>query len=1378
MDDAKSRPGSVDSLPKQLLLKGLLAYSAFGAVQVFIRLIRGWRESLKMRDMLADIPSTKGNEEPMSWLKGMRENWQRVNDWRYEICEGMQICKNVGFRWSSGGHSVICGDPAMVRHFLKDSFDVYTKGDPSENPVFFYLQEFLGDGIFTVRHGTGSEDDGKAWAQMRKISSQIFSRKNFNSLMQDVFVEKAEALRSFLSRPQTQQEAVDLQMGFFTFTMDSIMKIFFGEDSNTVMGKENKYGEAFDKAQSAMRRHMIKSLSFHLISRTFLPWPFGGSTGIARMIWDTLSPTHREFMAERRIINAEADRLVQDCLADPQRDNRRDLLALFLQAQKEQKFTTKFVKDMVLNLIIAGRDTTACLLSWMFYEIARNPDVQKRLQEEIDKKSPAGTPMDLKSLSHNELPYLHAVVYESLRLWPPVPVDSKIAQVDDVLPGGWRVPKGTTLVFCPYNMGRDPDRYPEPQAFKPERWIPFSAPPHHEFPVFQAGPRICLGMDMAIFEAKIAAVELLRHLSFELKTGQQITYSDRPAGRPVLGTSPEEGRCCGIQAGCLRPLPVREGVSPISALAKDCFGEPPESNAVFADLAEQQRLPSSSGTMSASAMSAHTATHPKSFSLVAAADDEVVLQAPWYFDCSNHPEWSRFRERFAAFRKLFASANDNQEIIRHMQEILAEANDLGRRYEPTFVKYASDWSVFHLCSPERLGEVPEDLQQNFCFYGFATVQWLGVFGNQHFANVPGMAEWANNAWGFLNDASKFNAMHFLESSGWHVKMVEMAKALSTKFVGSSGYRVSRDAALPSALRIPQLVVRRSPVHTRFPDVRRLKAVAISYHTALLREPLSFWQHMLSHLFEVEAILHILDATAKTPEDELEVVLDCHTGDHKARHHFLRSAQEYHDRFVRLMGNDPELRSADFFMCGEPVLFCRLLAHFGRPVIGYISTPISVYVRAEDRSEWYQQFYEMALDERHIFAATTPLFAEWVAYGTGISLPVIRPICTYTEATYWPKRAQEVLLLRTVSLFWDTECVLNYFAQVYADSSATAALRFRESASLSEKERMGYSTFSEFLAAVIYPYSPSQFWFYELYAMGVPIYMPSRDSLPLYVSQDYSVCPDFEGSRPGHAPHRVHPHSPFDTDDWAAMTYWAAFTDYLTLPHISHFDSVPSLLKQLAAADHQKISHSMQRAHMEHLGVAMSFWSQALELIASLRGVPRTVSGTEQMAGDLDASDEHRDLSTRQPSGGSPARADGAHRLANDGETRQDHPHEYHFDLDGANKASHQGKYVGGSHWWVKLRRTASDPEVKVWSRDCCTETYGHVLFFLLGNSTAIDRAAECASLKVPSNVQVSTICPGRGDYLFVEARPYVGFDYTDSSVAVLMLPEVRVLSRD
>ena len=197
--------------------------------------------------------------------------------------------------------------------------------------------------------------------------------------------------------------------------------------------------------------------------------------------------------------------------------------ALFLQAN----FSAEFVKQMVLHLIIAGRDTTACLLSWMFYELTKNEEVQLRLHQEIMEKLPPGSPMDWKSLSNNEMPYLHGVVYEALRLWPPVPFDIKMAFEDDVLPGGWKVPKFANVAFIPYNMGRDPKRYPEPLQFRPERWIPFKPPPQHEFPVFQAGPRICLGMDMAIFEAKTCAVELLRHCRFEMVPGQEITYGDK-----------------------------------------------------------------------------------------------------------------------------------------------------------------------------------------------------------------------------------------------------------------------------------------------------------------------------------------------------------------------------------------------------------------------------------------------------------------------------------------------------------------------------------------------------------------------------------------------------------------------------------------------------------------------------------------------------------------------------------------------------------------------------------------------------------------------------------------------------------------------------------
>lgn len=97
------------------------------------------------------------------------------------------------------------------------------------------------------------------------------------------------------------------------------------------------------------------------------------------------------------------------------------------------------------------------------------------------------------------------------------------------------MPAGANVAFLPFNMGRSCELYLEPMSFRPERWIPFKPPAQHEplewrlsrvnalrFPVFQAGPRVCLGMDMAIFEAKICVVELLRHLRFHMVPGQEV----------------------------------------------------------------------------------------------------------------------------------------------------------------------------------------------------------------------------------------------------------------------------------------------------------------------------------------------------------------------------------------------------------------------------------------------------------------------------------------------------------------------------------------------------------------------------------------------------------------------------------------------------------------------------------------------------------------------------------------------------------------------------------------------------------------------------------------------------------------------------------------
>ena len=98
----------------------------------------------------------------------------------------------------------------------------------------------------------------------------------------------------------------------------------------------------------------------------------------------------------------------------------------------------------------------------------------------------------------------------------------------DTLPDGTFVPHGVRVTYHPYSCGRDPEAYaPDPLAVRPERWIGRTAPSPYAFPVFQAGPRVCLGQDMAKFETKLLLCMLARRFHFALRAGEaaKITYS-------------------------------------------------------------------------------------------------------------------------------------------------------------------------------------------------------------------------------------------------------------------------------------------------------------------------------------------------------------------------------------------------------------------------------------------------------------------------------------------------------------------------------------------------------------------------------------------------------------------------------------------------------------------------------------------------------------------------------------------------------------------------------------------------------------------------------------------------------------------------------------
>lgn len=190
---------------------------------------------------------------------------------------------------------------------------------------------------------------------------------------------------------------------------------------------------------------------------------------------------------------------------------------------------------------MAGRDTTSAAMTWLFWLLSHHPNIENQLVEEIDFEfiSRLGNKFDYKSLK--ELKFLKACLCETMRIYPPVPWDSKHAIFNDYLPDGTRVQAGDRVTYFPYGMGRmealwGKDRF----EFKPSRWlfesegrgrrrgVKLVSP--YKFPIFQAGPRVCLGKEMAFIQMKYVVASILSQ--FRIKPITSTT--DHPVFVPLL----------------------------------------------------------------------------------------------------------------------------------------------------------------------------------------------------------------------------------------------------------------------------------------------------------------------------------------------------------------------------------------------------------------------------------------------------------------------------------------------------------------------------------------------------------------------------------------------------------------------------------------------------------------------------------------------------------------------------------------------------------------------------------------------------------------------------------------------------------------------------
>jgi cytochrome P450 len=246
-------------------------------------------------------------------------------------------------------------------------------------------------------------------------------------------------------------------------------------------------------------------------------------------------PTPRNVGIRRAI--AHLDRVVNGFVVrgKARKEPGNDLLSRLIAARDEDgsAMTDRQLRDEAMTLYLAGHETTALTLSWSWYLLAKHPKAEEKLVAEwravLGGRAP--TPDDLP-----HLPYTDAVITEAMRVYPPVYLIGREATTDLEL-GGYRVRKGTTIFMPQWVSHRDPRYFPDPEAFRPERWLDGLAKrlPKYAYYPFGGGPRVCIGNTFALMEAAILLAAVGQKYRFTLQPGAVIDVNPQITLLPLDG---------------------------------------------------------------------------------------------------------------------------------------------------------------------------------------------------------------------------------------------------------------------------------------------------------------------------------------------------------------------------------------------------------------------------------------------------------------------------------------------------------------------------------------------------------------------------------------------------------------------------------------------------------------------------------------------------------------------------------------------------------------------------------------------------------------------------------------------------------------------------